>query len=68
MQPVGDMKVRELLWMLRSDGWKVVRQRGSHRQFRHPYKPGLVTVAGHPGDEVARGTLASVLRQAGFGP
>lgn len=62
------MKVREVLRILRNDGWTLVRERGSHRQFKHPTKAGLVTVAGHPKDEVARGTLASVLRQAGLEP
>ena len=60
------MKVRDVIRMLRQDGWEQVRQRGSHRQFKHPTKPGLVTVAGQPGDELARGTLNSVLRQAGL--
>ena len=45
--------------MLTGDGWKVARQRGSHRQFKHELKPGLVTVAGKPGDDVAPGTLNS---------
>lgn len=43
-----------------------VAQRGSHRQFRHPVKPGRVTVAGNPGQELAPGTLGSILRQAGL--
>jgi predicted RNA binding protein YcfA (HicA-like mRNA interferase family) len=48
------------------DGWSVVRQRGSHRQFKHASKPGLVTVAGKPGDDLAPGTLNSVLKHAGL--
>ena len=60
------MKIRDVIRMLEDDGWYQVRQRGSHRQFRHPTKPGLVTVAGKPGDELARGTLSSVLKQAGL--
>ena len=52
--------------MLERDGWRKVAQRGSHRQFRHPVKPGRVTVAGNPGQELAPGTLGSILRQAGF--
>ncbi len=56
--------VREVLARLREDGWLVVRQRGSHRQLRHPLKPGTVTVAGHPGDSVRRGTYRAVLKQA----
>lgn len=52
--------------MLKSDGWRQVRQRGSHRQFKHPEKRGLVTVPGKPNDELAPGTLDSVLKQAGL--
>ena len=60
------MKVRDVLRLLRADGWFQVRVRGSHRQFKHLGKPGLVTVPGHPGDELAPGTLNSVLDQAGL--
>jgi predicted RNA binding protein YcfA (HicA-like mRNA interferase family) len=42
------------------------RQKGSHRQFKHPSKPGVVTVPGKPGDDIAPGTLASMFKQAGF--
>ena len=52
--------------MIGDDGWYQARQRGSHRQFKHPAKPGLVTVAGKPGDDVAPGTLNSILKQAGL--
>lgn len=52
--------------MLERDGWQQVAQRGSHRQFRHPTKPGRVTVAGKPNQDIARGTLGSVLHQAGL--
>jgi predicted RNA binding protein YcfA (HicA-like mRNA interferase family) len=67
--PVADvalvrMKVRDVIRLLEQDGWCKVRQRGSHQQFKHSSKPGLVTVAGKPGDELAAGTLKSVLRQA----
>ena len=60
------MKIREVLKLLESDGWQNVRTKGSHRQFKHSVKKGLVTVAGHPGDELAPGTLNSVLKQAGL--
>lgn len=60
------MKVRDLIRLLESDGWVQVRTRGSHRQFRHSTKPGTVTVAGHPSDELPPGTLSSVLKQAGL--
>lgn len=58
------MKVRELIRALEEDGWILVRTRGSHRQFRHPRKPGTVTVAGKAGVDVPIGTLRSVLKQA----
>ena len=60
------MKVREVIRMLERDGWRLDRQRGSHRQYRHPEKPGTVTIAGKPGDDMRAGTLMSVFRQAGF--
>jgi predicted RNA binding protein YcfA (HicA-like mRNA interferase family) len=62
------VKIRDIVKMLEDDGWSVVRQRGSHRQFKHATKPGLVTVAGKPGDDVAPGTLNSILKQAGLKP
>ncbi len=60
------MKVREVLRLLEDDGWFFVGQRGSHRQYRHPSKPGKVTVAGKPSAELATGTLGSIFRQAGL--
>ena len=60
------MKVRDVIRLLEDDGWREVRQRGSHRQFKHTVKPGLVTVAGKPSDDLAPGTLNSVLKQAGL--
>jgi predicted RNA binding protein YcfA (HicA-like mRNA interferase family) len=60
------MKVSELLSLIEKDGWLMVRQRGSHRQFHHPAKTGTVTVAGKPSIDVPRGTLNSVLKQAGL--
>jgi predicted RNA binding protein YcfA (HicA-like mRNA interferase family) len=48
------------------DGWSLVRTRGSHRQYKHARKPGLVTIAGKPSDELAPGTKNSILKQAGF--
>ena len=60
------VKVHELLARLEADGWFQVRQKGSHRQFHHPTKPGTVTVAGRPSLEVPPGTLNSVLKQAGL--
>jgi predicted RNA binding protein YcfA (HicA-like mRNA interferase family) len=62
------VKIRDVLKMLEDDGWSVVRQRGSHRQFKHATKPGLVTVAGKRSDDVAPGTLNSILKQSGLKP
>jgi len=58
------MKVRDVLRKLRDDGWVLVATRGSHRQYRHPFKVGRVTVAGRPSDDLAPGTLNSILKQA----
>jgi predicted RNA binding protein YcfA (HicA-like mRNA interferase family) len=60
------VKVRDLIAMIETDGWVQVRSTGSHRQFRHPIKPGTVTVAGKPGVDIPPGTLNSVLKQAGL--
>lgn len=62
------MKVREILRLLADDGWYLARTRGSHQQFKHPIKPGLVTIAGQPSDDLAPGTLNSILKQAGLKP
>ena len=62
------MKVSEVLKRLRRDGWYRIKSRGGHRQFKHPSKPGLVTVAGHPAKVLAPKTLKSILRQAGLAP
>ena len=60
------MKVSEVLRRLQDDGWILVKTKGSHRQYKHPTKPGRVTVAGKPSDTVPPGTLASIFRQAGW--
>jgi predicted RNA binding protein YcfA (HicA-like mRNA interferase family) len=60
------MKVRETIRLIEDDGWYLVDIRGSHRQFKHPKRPGRVTVAGKPSDDVAPGTLNSILKQAGL--
>ena len=60
------MKIREVVALLEADGWRSVRTRGSHRQYRHPEKPGRVTVAGSLNDDLAPGTLNSVLKQVGL--
>jgi predicted RNA binding protein YcfA (HicA-like mRNA interferase family) len=58
------MKVRDVIKLIEADGWYLVVTKGSHRQYKHPSKAGRVTIAGHPGDEMAPGTLNSVLKQA----
>ena len=60
------MKVSELLRLLHDDGWFLVGTRGSHRQFKHVAKPGRVTVPAKPSDDLAPGTLNSILKQAGL--
>ena len=60
------MKVRDVLKLLKNDGWFVVTTVGSHRQMKHPTKPGRVTVAGHLADDLHPKTLKSILTQAGL--
>ncbi|MFZ2466902.1 MAG: type II toxin-antitoxin system HicA family toxin [Parvibaculum sedimenti] len=60
------MKVGEILRLLQDDGWFLAATRGSHRQYKHPSKPGRVTVPGKAGDDLAPGTLSSILKQAGL--
>lgn len=62
------MKYKDVLKLLRDDGWKLDRVVGSHMQFRHPDKPGTVTVAagGKESKDVPPGTLNSILKQAGL--
>lgn len=55
-----------MLTQLKRDGWVQVSQKGSHRQLKHPSKPGRVTVNGHPGDDLPQGMHKSILRQAGL--
>jgi predicted RNA binding protein YcfA (HicA-like mRNA interferase family) len=60
------MKVKAVLKILEKEGWYLARTKGSHRQFKHPNKSGLVTVPGKLSDELAPGTLASILKQSGI--
>ena len=53
-----------MIKLIEQDGWHLVATRGSHRQFRHPAKPGRVTVPGAPGKELTPGTQRSILKQA----
>jgi predicted RNA binding protein YcfA (HicA-like mRNA interferase family) len=59
------MSSREVIQRLEQDGWQLVRTKGSHRQYKHPEKPGLVTVP-HPKRDLPSGTLRSIFKQAGW--
>jgi predicted RNA binding protein YcfA (HicA-like mRNA interferase family) len=59
------MNSREVIRLIEADGWRRVAQRGSHLQFKHPRKPGRVTVV-HPEKDIAIGTLRHIEKQAGI--
>ena len=59
------MKARDAIKLIETDGWYLVRQKGSHKQYKHKTKKGLVTIAAHKmSDEIAPGTLNSIFKQA----
>jgi predicted RNA binding protein YcfA (HicA-like mRNA interferase family) len=59
------MKFIQIIKIIENDGWYLVRQKGSHRQYKHDEKKGLVTIAAHRlSDEIAIGTQKSILKQA----
>ncbi|MGC8866580.1 MAG: type II toxin-antitoxin system HicA family toxin [Bacteroidales bacterium] len=58
------MKIRDIIKIIEAEGWYLVETKGSHRQYKHPKIPGRVTIAGHPNDDLAPGTLNSILKQA----
>jgi predicted RNA binding protein YcfA (HicA-like mRNA interferase family) len=60
------MNVKEVLRILKNDGWYVDRAKGSHRQLKHPAKKGIVTVAGKLSVDIPPGTLKSIFKQAGL--
>jgi predicted RNA binding protein YcfA (HicA-like mRNA interferase family) len=60
------VRVRAVTKLIERDGWELVRQTGSHRHYRHPTKPGTVTIAGHPRDDLHPKTQKSILLQAGL--
>ncbi|HEX7529572.1 MAG TPA: type II toxin-antitoxin system HicA family toxin, partial [Pyrinomonadaceae bacterium] len=62
------MKVRDLVKLIERYGWYWVRTKGSHHQYKHATKPGLVTVPGKPSEDMAIGTLNNILKQAGLKP
>jgi predicted RNA binding protein YcfA (HicA-like mRNA interferase family) len=63
---MGMLKVRDLIQMLESAGWRLKKTKGSHRQFLHPEKGLVVTVPGHPGKDIPIGTLKAILRSSGL--
>lgn len=60
------MRVREVIQLIQADGWQLVATKGSHRQFKHPFKPGRVTIAGRLDMDLHPKTLRSILKQAGI--
>ncbi|MDX2097701.1 MAG: type II toxin-antitoxin system HicA family toxin [Leptolyngbyaceae cyanobacterium bins.59] len=60
------LKVGQVIELIQEDGWYLERTKGSHRQYKHPEKAGLVTVPGKLSDDLAPGTLNSILKQAGL--
>ena len=60
------MKIREIIKIIKNDGWILSRTKGGHRQFRHQTKNGTVTIAGHERDELHPKTASSILKQAGL--
>jgi predicted RNA binding protein YcfA (HicA-like mRNA interferase family) len=64
--PRTAMKIREAIRMIERDGWRLVNQEGSHRQYKHPKKKGRVTIAGHFSMDLDPKTQNSILRQAGL--
>jgi predicted RNA binding protein YcfA (HicA-like mRNA interferase family) len=59
-------KVREAITILEAHGWRQVRERGSHRQFKHPDLSPVVTVAGKRSSTIPVGQLASIRRKSGI--
>jgi predicted RNA binding protein YcfA (HicA-like mRNA interferase family) len=60
------VKVHAIIKLIEKDGWYLDQTRGSHRQYRHNQKKGVVTIAGKPNDDLAPGTQNSILKQAGL--
>ncbi len=61
------MKVRDILKKIKADGWELKKRKGgSHRQYKHPTKPGKVTINGHPGDDLDDFLIKSIEMQSGL--
>lgn len=58
------MKIKEVIRLIEQDGWYLVTTKGSHQQYKHPTKPGRVTIAGKLSDDLSPGTLNSIMKQA----
>ena len=59
------VKSPRLIELIKKDGWKLVRTKGSHHHFKHPTKIGIVTIP-HPKKDIPKGTVANILKQAGL--
>lgn len=62
---IHNLNSRDVIKMLKKDGWELARTTGDHHHFKHPSKPGIVTVA-HPTKDIPKGTLNSIWKQAGW--
>jgi predicted RNA binding protein YcfA (HicA-like mRNA interferase family) len=60
------MKVAHIIKLLEENGWSLSRQKGSHRQFKHPNNPNVITVPGHPSDDMPKGTESQILKKSGL--
>ncbi len=60
------MNAKHVIKVLKKDGWEFVRQTGSHKIFKHPDKRGIVVVPEHGNEDIKKGTLNSILKQAGL--
>ena len=60
------MRIREVIKLIENDGWYLERTKRDHRQYKHPVKKGLVTISGKLSDDVSKGTLNNILKQAGL--
>ncbi|HEY0737516.1 MAG TPA: type II toxin-antitoxin system HicA family toxin [Herpetosiphonaceae bacterium] len=60
------MEVKDAIKLVEDGGWQLMRIKGSHRQYKHEVKPGLVTIAGKPSLDIPPKTLKSILKQAGL--
>ena len=63
---IASVKVRDVIKMIEKDGWYHVGTEGDHRQYKHRTKKGRVTISGHPDEDMPKGTLNNVFKQAGL--